>query len=82
MNDDVRQVRIENLPVTQNGGLKVELVPMPSGDDPWRTRADYEKEQRRDTVRFWITILSLVISIISVVVTAAVAIVTIRNAAG
>lgn len=82
MTDDVRQVRIENLPMTQNGGLKVELVPMPSGDDPWRTRADYEKEQRRDTVRFWITILSLVISIISVVVTAAVAIVTIRNAAG
>lgn len=59
MTDDVRQVRIENLPMTQNGGLKVELVPMPSGDNPWRTRADYENEQRRDSVRFWITILSL-----------------------
>jgi hypothetical protein len=80
MADDVREVTIKNLPMTQNGGLRVELIPMPSGDNPWRTRGDYEKEQRRDTVRFWITIASLIISIISVVATAAVAIVTIRSA--
>jgi hypothetical protein len=80
MAEDVRQVKLDNLPLSQNGGLKVELVPMPSGDNPWRTRGDYEKEQRRNTVQFWITIASILISIISVVATAAVAIVTIRNA--
>jgi len=69
----------KNLPLTENGSLKVELVPMPSGDNPWRTRADYENDKKRDTVRFWLTIASLFISIISVVATTVVAIHTIKN---
>ena len=80
MDNKVNAVKIENLPTTQNGGLKVELVPMPSGDNPWRTLVDYEKEQKRDTIRFWVTIASLIVSILSVVSTAVIAIVTIRNA--
>ena len=80
MDDKINAVKIENLPTTQNGGLRVELVPMPSGDNPWRTRGDYEKEQKRDTIRFWITIASLVVSILSIVATAVIAIVTIRSA--
>ena len=53
---------------------------MPSGDNPWRTKADYENDKKRDTIRFWITISSLIISIISVVTTALVAITSIKNA--
>lgn len=68
------------LPLSKNGSLKVELVPMPSGDNPWRTKADYENDKKRDTIRFWITITSLIISIISVVATALVAITTIKGA--
>lgn len=67
------------LPLSKNGSLKVELIPMPSGDNPWRTKGDYENDKKRDTVRFWITITSLVISIISVVATAIVAITTIKS---
>lgn len=80
MNDDVNSIKVENLPLTENGSLKVELVQMPSGDNPWRTKGDYKHEQKRDTIRFWVTIISMIISIISVVATAAIAIVTIRNA--
>ncbi len=80
MDDKINAVKMENLPATQNGGLRVELVPMPSGDNPWRMQGDYEKEQKRDTIRFWITIGSLVVSILSVVATAVIAIVTIRGA--
>jgi hypothetical protein len=79
MNDEIKRVKVENFPITQNGGLKVELVPMPSGDNPWRTQGDYRKEQRRDTIRFWIMIASLVVAIISVAATAMIAIATIRN---
>lgn len=67
------------LPLTKNGSLKVELVPMPASDNPWRTKADYENDKRRDTIRFWITIASLIVSIISVVATALVAITTIKS---
>ena len=80
MEESDKYIRIENLPLTENGRLKVKLSPMPSGDDPWRTRDDYKKEQRRDTIRFWITIASLIVSIISVIATAFIAIVTIRGA--
>jgi hypothetical protein len=52
---------------------------MPSGDNPWRTKEDYVREQRRDTLRFWITITSLVISVFSVGATAVIAIDTIRG---
>ena len=67
------------LPLSKNGSLKVELIPMPSGDNPWRTKGDYENDKKRDTVRFWITITSLIVSIISVVATAVVAIITIKS---
>ena len=69
----------DSLPLSKNGSLKVELIPMPSGDNPWRTRQDYENDKRRDTIRFWVTIISLLASIISVVATAAVAITTIKS---
>lgn len=68
-----------DLPLTANGGLKVELVPMPGGDNPWRTRADYLVEQSRDTRRFYITMATMIISIISVALTAWIAIETIKN---
>jgi len=73
------RVEIDGLPLTKNGSLKVELVPMPSSDNPWRIRADYLSEQRRDTVRFYITIATLIIAIISVISTTAVAIATIKG---
>ena len=66
----------QDLPLTKNGGLKVELVPMPGGDNPWRTCADYIEEQRRDTIRFRINIATLIVSAISTASTTAVAIVT------
>jgi hypothetical protein len=69
----------KELPLTKNGSLKVELVPMPSGDNPWRTRADYENDKKRDAIRFWITIASLIVSIVSVVATTVVAITTIKG---
>jgi hypothetical protein len=73
---------LNQLQITENGSLKVELIPMPGGDNPWRTRAEYQKEQHRDTIRFWITILVLIVSIVGVVSTTAVAIVTIRSLVG
>lgn len=79
MEENVSKVKIENLPLSQNKGLQVELIPMPSGENPWRTRGDYEKEQRRDTIRFWVTIVSLIVSILSVVATAVIAITTKRE---
>ncbi len=81
MAEEVHRVQIENLPVNADKALRVKLVPMPGGDNPWRTREDYVGEQRRDTIRFWVTIASLIISVISVVATTAVAIVTIRGLA-
>ena len=79
MTNESDRVQIDGLPLTNNGGLKVELVPMPSGDNPWRSRADYISEQRRDAARFYITIAALLVSIVSVASTAAVAIMTIRG---
>ena len=73
------KVIVENLPTTDDKRLRVELVPMPSGDDPWRTRADYQREQRRDTIRFFITIAALITSILGVAATATIAIVEIRR---
>jgi hypothetical protein len=82
MSDDPRKIEVTNLPLTQNGKLGVELIPMPSGDNPWRTQGDYRREQRRDSIRFWLTIATLIVSIISVAATATVAIVSVRNASG
>ena len=74
-----QHARIEGqLPLTANGGIQVELVPMPSGDNPWRTREHYENEQRRDTARFWLTIVALVVSILGTSATAVIAITEIR----
>jgi hypothetical protein len=81
MVEETHRVQIENLPVTDGDRLRVELVPMPAGDNPWRTQGDYRQEQRRETIRFWITIGSLGISIIGVAATTAVAIWTIRGLA-
>jgi hypothetical protein len=67
---------MDDLPLTKNSGLKVGLVPMPGGDNPWRTRADYIEEQRRDNVRFRLTIATLIVSAISTASTTAVAIIT------
>jgi hypothetical protein len=72
-------VQIDGLPLTQNGSLKVELVPMPGGENPYGNQGDYRMEQRREAVRFYVVIASLVISIISVISTAAVAIATIMS---
>ena len=72
---------MSDLPTTKNGVLKVELVPMPPCRDPWRTRGEYLKELHRDTIRFWVIILTLVVSIIGVVATAWTAIATIKSAA-
>lgn len=80
MTTDEKLVELKNLPLTQNGGIKVELIPMPSGENPWRTRADYESELRRDTFRFWVTIGTLIVSIISVAITAIIAITKIEGA--
>ena len=79
MSNEPNRVQVDGLSITNNGSLKVELVPMPSGDNPWRTRAEYISEQRRDAGRFYITIAALIVSIISVASTAAIAIVTIRG---
>jgi hypothetical protein len=79
MSNEASSTQIDRLPLTKNGALKVELILMPSGDNPWRTRADYISEQRRDTVRFRITIATLIVSSLSVASTAAVAILTIRG---
>ena len=82
MPQDINLVRVENLPLTPNGSLKVELIPMPAGDDPWRTQGDYRREQRRDTIRFWLVVASLIVAIISTTSTAVIAVVTIRGAIG
>ena len=79
MSNENNRVQVDGLPITNNGGLKVELVPMPAGDNPWRKRADYISEQRRDTIRFYITIAALIVSIVSVASTAVVAIATIKS---
>ncbi len=80
MDEKTSKVKIENFPLSANGGLKVELISISScGDNPWRTKGEYDKEQQRDTIRFWITIASLIVSILSVVVTAVIAIQTIKG---
>ncbi|CAC9438147.1 hypothetical protein [bacterium endosymbiont of Bathymodiolus sp. 5 South] len=53
--------------------LRVWLINPPL-ENPWRTQGDYRLEQKRETIRFWITITALAISIISVSLTAFIAI--------
>ncbi len=80
MTDDIHKTEVTNLPLTENKLLGVELIPMPSGDNPWRTQGDYRREQKRDTIRFVLTIAALIVSIASVAATATIAIVTVRSA--
>ena len=61
------------------GRLRVTLIPMPTGNDPWRTQGDYRAEQRRDTSRFRITIATLIVSMIGTAATALVAIWTVLS---
>jgi hypothetical protein len=83
MSDDTSKIEVTNLPLIDSGPkarLRVELIPMPSGDNPWRTGDDYQREQKRDTIRFWLTIASLIVAIISVAATTVTAICAIRHA--
>jgi len=72
-------IKIDNLPITKNGGLQVELIPMPSGDNPWRTRGEYEKQKKQDDLKFIFIIISLIVSIVGVFATSTVAIITIKT---
>lgn len=67
--------------IDDDNRLRVHLVPMPSGDDPWRTRDDYQIEQERDRQRFRLTIATLIVSLIGSVATAIIAIITILSVA-
>ncbi len=58
----------DKLPVDNQKRLRVHLVPMPSGDNPWRTRQDYLNDKKRDNIKFWIMIGGFIISIISATV--------------
>ncbi len=64
--------------IDKDGRLKVHLVPMPSGDNPWRRKEDYLTDQRRENLRFYLTIASLIVSMIATVATALIAIDAIR----
>jgi len=66
----------QQLPLTKDGALKVTLVPMPSGDNAWRTRGDYQREQRRAEVLYWIAVGSFVLTLLA----AAGAVVSARSA--
>lgn len=55
----------DKLPVDDQKRLRVHLVPMPSGDNPWRTQKDYLNDKKRDNIKFWIIIGGFIISIIS-----------------
>jgi len=47
----IEKVEISNLPLSNDSEgkkrLRVELVPMPSGDNPWRTREEYNEERQK-----------------------------------
>ncbi len=79
MEENSKCVHVTNLPVNDGGQLKVALDPILTGDNPWRTLGDYRHEQRRDNIRFWVTIASLITSIIATTGTAAIAISTITS---
>lgn len=76
---DIPESNVIKSLITKDGKLRVELVPMVTGDNPWRTRGDYIREQHRDTIRFWVTIASLLVSLLGVTVTAVIAIHTIKQ---
>jgi hypothetical protein len=48
--------------------LRVYLI-NPLIESPWRTHQDYIVEQKRETIRFWITIFTLFISTTSICIT-------------
>jgi hypothetical protein len=57
---------------------KVFLVNPPS-ENPWRTRQDYVEEQRRAKIQFWITIITVLVSLLGVVATTITAIESLRK---
>jgi len=79
MEENKRKVEIDNLPLGRHGGIKVEIAPILSTDNPWRTLGDYKKEQKRDTVRFYITLITLFVAIASVITTTVIARATMRS---
>lgn len=62
----------------KNDPVKVSLVNPPIAD-PWRTHQDYLEEQRRDKIQFRITIAAIVLSFLSVVATAIIAIESLKR---
>ncbi len=58
--------------------LRVYLINPPI-QDPWRTRGDYILEQKRETTRFFMTIITLIIAVISICLTTYTAISTIQG---
>ncbi len=68
MTQEINKVELSNLPLTDNGSLKVELIAMSSGNDPWRTLGDYKSDQRRATIQFWFAICSAASAIVTSIV--------------
>jgi|GEM_PF-1041215 len=62
----------------KNEPVKVYLVNPPS-ENPWRTHQDYLAEQRRGNIQFRITIAAIVLSFLSVVATAVIAIESLKR---
>lgn len=62
----------------KNESVKVSLV-NPPFENPWRTRQDYLDDQRRGKIQFRITITAIVLSFLSVVATAIIAIESLKR---
>ena len=62
--------------VDDDNRLRVHLVPMASGDNPWRTRGEYEDDQCQNRWQFRMTIITLIVSIVSTSATAIIAVYT------
>lgn len=62
----------------KNEVVRVELVNPPT-PDPWRTKADYLDDQRRQHKLYLVSMLSMWISLLGVIATSIVAIITIMQ---
>jgi len=62
----------------KNEPVKVSLVNPPI-ENPWRTRQDYLDDRRREKIQFRITIAAIVLSFLSVVATAIIAIESLKR---
>jgi hypothetical protein len=74
----IRNNNLASMHDEKNEPVKVYLVNPPS-ENPWRTRQDYLDDQRRATIQFWITIAVAILSLVSVVATAIVAIESLKR---